>query len=310
VYFDTSLPESVPGMFNLKEREEKLKQLESGISEDKWVGDAIDKLSDDKIAGEKSLAEKGFHYLKMQINEETWYMVFNTDTVSKDEWVELATPAKSYVFYNPMNGELAVSESKNNKVHLQLEPEQCLFVRCAETSSGEPSFIYADKTANPLEIGGLWKISFIKGGPVYPGNLQTDELMSWTKMGDMETRRFAGSAKYQTEFNWDMNSKNAILDLGKVKDCAHVLINGKDFGTLLGPTFKVKVDNLEKGKNLLRVDVTNVAANRIRDMDMKGIEWRKFYDINLVNIDYLPFDASGWEIKDAGLMGPVTLRIN
>jgi hypothetical protein len=55
------------------------------------------------------------------------------------------------------------------------------------------------------------------------------------------------------------------------------------------------------------VEVTNVAANRIRDLDINKIEWRKFYDINLVNIDYEPFDASGWEIRDAGLLGPVTL---
>ena len=37
------------------------------------------------------------------------------------------------------------------------------------------------------------------------------------------------------------------------------------------------------------------------------VEWRRFYDINLVNIDYEPFDASGWEIRDAGLLGPVTI---
>jgi hypothetical protein len=43
-------------------------------------------------------------------------------------------------------------------------------------------------------------------------------------------------------------------------------------------------------------------------LDIRGINWKKFYDINLVNIDYQPFDASGWEIMDAGLMGPVTLR--
>ena len=148
----------------------------------------------------------------------------------------------------------------------------------------------------------------MNGGPAYPGNLQTDELLSWTKMGDMETRRFAGTVRYQTEFNWKSNSASGILDLGTVKDCAHVNLNGKSIGTLLGPTYKIRVDNLVQGRNILRVEVTNVAANRIRDMDINGVEWRRFYDINLVNIDYKPFDASGWEIRDAGLMGPVTLR--
>ena len=55
------------------------------------------------------------------------------------------------------------------------------------------------------------------------------------------------------------------------------------------------------------IEVTNVAANRIRDLDRRGVKWRIFKDINLVNINYQPFDASNWPIRDAGLLGPVTL---
>jgi len=33
------------------------------------------------------------------------------------------------------------------------------------------------------------------------------------------------------------------------------------------------------------------------------VEWRIFYDINIVNTDYEPFDASGWEIRDVRLPG-------
>jgi hypothetical protein len=308
VYFDGYLPKSVPGMFDLKEREEKLKQIESGISTQKWVGNVIGKLTENSIQGEKSLAEKGFHFLKMKWNNENLYMIFNTEMVAKDEWVELAAPAKSYVLYNPMNGEISLADSNKNKIHIQLGSEQCLFVKCAEKEMDLQPFSYENSDSKPLEIGSLWQISFVKGGPVFPGNLQTDELISWTKMGDMETRRFAGTARYTTEFNWESDAKSAVLDLGTVKDCAHVKLNGKDFGTLLGPTFKIEVDNLVQGKNILQIEVTNVAANRIRDLDIRGVNWKKFYDINLVNIDYQPFDASGWEIMDAGLMGPVTLR--
>ncbi len=308
VYFDGNMPESVQGMFELKEREAELEKIKSIISAKKWVGNVIEKLTVAGIQGEKQLLEKGFHFLKMQMNSENWYMIFNTDTVRKDDWVELATPSKSYVFFNPMNGEVSVAESVKNKIRLQLEPEQCLFVQCTETETNLPRFLYEDLATKPVEIGALWRISFLNGGPAYPGNLQTDELISWTKMGDMETRRFAGTARYTTEFYHDSDSKVAILDLGVVKDCAHVKLNGTDYGTLLGPFFKVKVENLVNGKNVLQVDVTNVAANRIRDLDINKIEWRRFYDINLVNIDYEPFDASGWEIRDAGLLGPVRLR--
>jgi hypothetical protein len=234
-------------------------------------------------------------------------MIFNADTLRKDEWVELATQAKSVLIFNPMNGEVTKAKTNNNKLRLQLEPEQCLFVQCAENEIDVTPFLYEEVALKPVEIGALWRISFLNGGPAYPGNIQTDELLSWTKMGDMETRRFAGTVRYQTEFNWDVDAGTAILNLGSVKDCARVKLNGKDCGTVLGPSFKIKVDNLVKGKNSLQIDVTNVAANRIRDMDINKVVWRKFYDINLVNIDYEPFDASGWEIRDAGLLGPVTL---
>ena len=59
--------------------------------------------------------------------------------------------------------------------------------------------------------------------------------------------------------------------------------------------------------NRLEVEVTNVSANRIRDLDRRGVAWKNFNDINMVNLDYKPFDASSWPLTDSGLLGPVTL---
>ena len=53
--------------------------------------------------------------------------------------------------------------------------------------------------------------------------------------------------------------------------------------------------------------MTNLSANRIRDLDRRGVQWRIMKDINFVNIDYKPFDASKWPVRDSGLLGPVTL---
>jgi hypothetical protein len=55
------------------------------------------------------------------------------------------------------------------------------------------------------------------------------------------------------------------------------------------------------------VEVTNVSANRIRDLDRRKIPWKIFYDINFVSVRYKPFDASDWPLTDSGLLGPVTL---
>lgn len=306
VFFDSQLPASVPGMYNIKVREADLASLKESMKN--RTGNPVAMLQSAGVTGEKSLATNGFHFLKMQLGSDFWYMVFNTDTIMKDVFIELQNQSANYVFYDPMSGDVSLPETKENKIRVQLQPEQPVFIRCSEKALKASSFQYEHLAAKPVKAGSLWRISFLNGGPAYPGNIQTDELQSWTKMGDMETRRFTGTARYQTEFTWENNGATAILDLGLVKDCAHVKLNGKDFGTLLGPTFKVAVDNLVKGKNTLQIDVTNVAANRIRDLDINKIEWRRFNDINFVNIDYKPFDASGWEIRDAGLLGPVQLR--
>ncbi|MBN1986806.1 MAG: hypothetical protein JW761_10910, partial [Prolixibacteraceae bacterium] len=307
VIFDKTLPESVPGMSELAEREEKLNQLKSKISAGENVGEPVELLKTNGINSESSLAENGFHFLKMKKDGENWYMIFNCGLQPVDSWVDLNAHAKTYVFLNPVNGEISTAAQKSGAVRIQLEPEATVFIKCAAGNVDAPEFVYTNSQSKTEEIKGLWKIEFIEGGPVFPGNISTNELEWWTKTGDQETRRFAGTARYKIEFEPQNANSSGVLDLGGVKDCARVKLNGKNYGTLLGPSFKVKVNNLQPGKNQLEVEVTNIAANRIRDLDIRGIEWRKFYDINLVNIDYMPFDASGWEIRDAGLEGPVTL---
>lgn len=307
VFFDESLPESVPGMLHFEEREKQLNEIKAGIESVKQVGNVTDLLAKANVPGEKSLSGKGFHFLKVEKDGEEWYWILNAGMNELDEWVELNARAKSYLLYFPETGEMAQAENKGNSVHLQLEPERAVFVRCTAKKVNVPAYNYSDRDKESREIKGMWKITFVEGGPVFPGDISTEELVSWTELGDSETSRFAGTANYSVEFEWNGSATSGLLDLGKVKDCARVRLNGNDYGTLLGPSFKIHVDNLQQGKNLLEVEVTNVAANRIRDLDERGVDWKKFYDINFVNIDYKPFDASAWEVKDAGLQGPVVL---
>ena len=53
--------------------------------------------------------------------------------------------------------------------------------------------------------------------------------------------------------------------------------------------------------------MTNLAANRVRDLDRRKVEWRIMKEINFVNINYKPFDASNWPLAPSGLLGPMTL---
>ncbi|HEX5554044.1 MAG TPA: hypothetical protein VFX43_12440 [Chitinophagaceae bacterium] len=40
---------------------------------------------------------------------------------------------------------------------------------------------------------------------------------------------------------------------------------------------------------------------------MKGIYWKRFYDANIVTMQYKPFNASSWKPVPSGLLGLVTL---
>jgi hypothetical protein len=62
------------------------------------------------------------------------------------------------------------------------------------------------------------------------------------------------------------------------------------------------------------VDVTNRMANRIADLDRRGVAWKKYYNVNFParlrenrGPDGL-FTAAGWKPLESGLLGPVTLQ--
>jgi len=142
-----------------------------------------------------------------------------------------------------------------------------------------------------------------------PSDFQTEKLGSWTARDDPEAKRFAGTAVYTLDFDFKPSGAGDWrLDLGRLSESARVRLNGQRVATLWCPPYSVLVGKfLRPGSNHLEVEVTNVAANRIADLDRRRVPWKIFNDINVVGLDYQPFDASAWPVMDSGLLGPVTL---
>ncbi|MDX1284690.1 MAG: hypothetical protein R3182_06750, partial [Draconibacterium sp.] len=182
VYFDEYFPKSVPGIFKLKEREKELELIKSKISEEKYVGNVTDLLINDEIYGEKSLAMQGFHHLKMKLNGENWYLVFNIGKEFKDSWVHLNSMAKSYVLMNPMTGEITRAEMKDGKVRIQLDQEELVFIMCSDKKVNIPEKSYQNKKGSVFEISSPWQLDFIEGGSHLPQKTQINNLVSWTKL--------------------------------------------------------------------------------------------------------------------------------
>ena len=154
-----------------------------------------------------------------------------------------------------------------------------------------------------MPIEGEWSVEFVSGGPELPAAFATHRLASWTQLAGAEGERFGGTAKYSIKFEPDVRAERYLLDLGGVAESARVELNGKPVGTVIAPPYQLEIGPLAEGINRLSIEVTSVAANRIRDLDRRGVKWKIFKDINFVNIDYKPFDARSGRCAMRGCSG-------
>jgi hypothetical protein len=53
--------------------------------------------------------------------------------------------------------------------------------------------------------------------------------------------------------------------------------------------------------------VANLPANRIAQLDRDGVEWRKFKEINVVDLNYKNTLYDKWEPVPSGLNSPVRI---
>jgi hypothetical protein len=202
-------------------------------------------------------------------------------------------------------------------VYLQLAPGESLILRTSNAAAAAgPRWAYTAAAGTPVALTGTWRIEFLKGGPQLPPAATRTAFGSWTDLGG-EAERFAGTARYRLEFDLAVLARAAnvasaadawALDLGDVRESARVRLNGEEIATAWSVPFVVRLgDRVRPGTNVLELDVTNLAANRIRDLDRRGVAWKIMHEINFVNINYQPFDAATWDLKPSGLLGPVRL---
>ncbi len=107
-----------------------------------------------------------------------------------------------------------------------------------------------------------------------------------------------------------VTSDDWLLDLGRVCDAARVKVNGHDAGAVWCAPWQIAVGKfLQPGKNVLEIEVTNLGLNRVRDLDIRKVNWKYFYDANVNSkTGGGKFDASRLPLRDSGLLGPVRLQ--
>jgi len=327
VIFDRQLPADVPGLANLPQQRKELAQLRSQLKFQKpaWgvsflgqgrVRVTVNSLVEEIPAPRLLVNGDSLNVVRRaRANQAGWdYFIVNRGPTNFDGWVS-ACQAKTFILMNPLDGNIGLAATQARpdgqppRVHLQLAAGESVILRAlADKTVAGPEWTYWRATGGPVEITGPWQVKFIAGGPVLPADFQTAKLASWTTFPDTNAAAFAGTAKYAITFDAPPGiAAAAALNLGGVCQSARVRLNGRNYGTLIAPPFRVWADNLKPAANVLEVEVTSVAANRIRDLDRRGVKWKVFKDINLVDINYHPFNAADWPLAEAGLLGPVTL---
>jgi hypothetical protein len=331
------LPEDVPGFGHLPERRVGFKQTLGEIkladcpcpgprfdAEMKtfMVASNLDAFMDWDEGFSEPCVKSGIQFVRRADSNGMNYFLANRGKQAVDGWVGFASPMVSAVIMDPRyadrTGVAAVREDTNStgarreQVYLQLQPGESRILRTfsAEKVSGR-AWEYYQSAGVPLTVAGDWKVKFIDGGPELPANFETRELASWTKLGDTNAQRFAGTARYTIEFDLPPgDADDWILDLGKVCESARVRLNGRDAGALWSEPFQMPVGKwLKPGRNTLEVEVTNLAANRIRDLDRRKVNWKYFYDANVAtHRGRGVLDASNWPLFNSGLLGQVELR--
>ncbi|MDQ0593881.1 hypothetical protein QFZ37_002250 [Chryseobacterium ginsenosidimutans] len=319
-------PKDIPGNFEIEKRRTKLKSLwnqipfqnQAGNVKFANVGKGKIVLSSDvakgleylKIEREK-LTDTGLKFVRRQFDGGKYYYIVNHTSKEINQNIPLNFVGKQVTLMNPENGDFGVTQTQNNSVRIQLKSGESIIIKASENpDSSIAKWNYTEKADAPIVLNQSWNLSFKEGGPELPKSKILKKLEPWTNFTeDASTQSFSGTGVYTTNLN--LKKKNAddyLLKFDKLYESAKVIVNGQDAGIVWSIPFEINIGKyLKKGKNTIQIEVCNLMANRIRDMDQKKITWRNYNEINFVNINYKPFDASNWKVQPSGLDGEIQI---
>ena len=232
---------------------------------------------------------------------------------------------------DPMTGTIAPApETADGTPWLQLMPGQSV-IAIDDTAAATRATATAPQAANaapqpvqtgaPIIIGNAWTLTFTQGTPDISGTFLMDTLRTWETLSE-QAARYMGTATYETTFSLTEAQIAAApmgfrLDLGDVRESARVYVNGDSVATLWAAPFTCDIAAdapaaLKPGRNTLRIEVTNLPANRIAAIDRQGIVWRLFEDVNMLGIQNGNLGVSvesyaAWDVMPSGLNSNVRL---
>ena len=297
----------------------------SGTTVDKRLKALLTPLQDYVINGEKPQAmaryakaeamksELHLRAIRRKTTDSWHYFMANLTPNDVSSSVALTVPCKSATWYDPMTGDITPAVITNGKVCINLRSGESRILKTSATSNDSStnptSLTCSTNFSEALPITGPWTLTFTEEAPKVDQTFKLDKLQTWETLSP-EAAITMGTGVYTTTFRLTKQQarQHWMLDLGDVRESARVYLNGRFLGCAWAVPFVLDCrDALQKGKNELRIEVTNLPANRIADLDRKGVKWRKMNEINVVDINYKKTTYEGWTPVKSGLNSEVRL---
>ena len=222
----------------------------------------------------------------------------------------LAVSFKDAVWFNPLNGDITPARIYGDSIEFCLRSGESRILQVSTNSATDisPSSLLTPHSSKALP--GPWTLSFVEESPKVNKSFTLDHLQTWETLDDDSAKVTMGTGVYTTHVRLSKAEAKASwqIDLGDVRESARVYINGQFIGCAWSVPFVLDCKNsLKAGDNEIRIEVTNLPANRIADLDRRGVKWRKMEEINVVDINYRRTTYDQWEPVPSGLNSEVRL---
>ena len=242
----------------------------------------------------------GLKMIRRRDGDRTTYFVANL--TSRDVCDDVSLTA----FSSPLRLDLRSGESCFIETAEDGQPVLCYPLGRSIQSSQSSLRLVTDLTDHP------WTLRFVESQPQVQDKLRLNRLQTWETLPHDSLRVLMGTGIYETTFSLPQGtdlSGQFRLDLGDVRESARVYLNGRYVGTAWACPMTLDFPGwmLQPDRNQLCIEVTNLPANRIADYDRRGIPWRRFKEINVVDIRYQKTGYGDWQPVPSGLHSHVKL---
>lgn len=331
IVFLDKYPDDVPGYYQFDFRRQQLTSLISTLpsgadfrtSQRKSLGKGAIITGSDYAATlalcgvkeEEMKSRFGLQEIRRQNATGHHYFISSLQDKGVNDWVTLGVKATDAYLFDPMTGKIGKALLRNNngktQVYLQLASGESVILQTYRKAinSKVAKWDYREKKLNGIKLSKGWTLTFKESAPKVEGKFNIGAPKSWTELGNDSANITMGTGVYSVDFTIpSFAADDWILNLGDVRESARIIINGKDAGCLWAVPYEMRVGQyLHEGRNHIDIEVTNLPANRISHLDRQGIEWRKFKEINVVDVNYKRTKYGYWKPEPSGLCSEISL---